>query len=106
MTTKLLEVRDRATFIPVMATRISRDDGYLARRAGFGEHPMIILTKLTDIDSEYDAYAWGNRTMTVAHNYIDAHFDDLKDGAVVDVEFILGESTSVAVSEEKQYGIS
>jgi hypothetical protein len=36
MISKLLEVRDAGTFIPVLATSISKEDGYLARRAGFG----------------------------------------------------------------------
>jgi hypothetical protein len=37
--------------------------------------------------------------MRVACEYIGAHFDDLKDGRVVDVEFILGETKEPKVPE-------
>jgi hypothetical protein len=37
--------------------------------------------------------------MPVSHNYIIDHFDELADGDVVDVEFILGEKPAKKVSE-------
>jgi hypothetical protein len=37
--------------------------------------------------------------MATAHHYIYDHFDELDDGDVVDVEFILGETAIKKVSE-------
>lgn len=113
MNSKLFEVRDRATFIPVLATRIDpyRDSSpglpefYLMRRAGFGCDACVILCRLEcsgiDRNATYDVYAWGNqaRTLQVAHQYILDHFDELESGAVIDVEFILGESGNPKLSE-------
>jgi len=96
---KLFEIRDRATFIPAMAIRVSGDDGYLMRRAGF-ESPMTYLVQLATEKAHYDPYNWGNRTMGTAHHYIDAEWDHLKDGDVVDVEFILSETDAPKVSEQ------
>lgn len=48
---------------------------------------------------ECDPYAWGDRTWTVAHVFIEANWDNLKDGDVIDVEHILGESTTKKLSE-------
>jgi hypothetical protein len=100
MTPKLFEIRDKATFIPVLAIDISAKDGYLARRAGFG-HRCIQLVDFRGRTS-YDPFDWGGRTFTAAHTYIETHWDDLANGAVVDVEFILGETAQPKVSEEKE----
>ena len=101
MVTKLLEIRDDGTFIPAMAVRVSGTDGYLMRRAGFGDVPMVYLVKLATEDCRYDPYNWDNpRTMGHAHNYIAEHWDELSDGDVIDVEFILGETTTKKISEE------
>ena len=37
--------------------------------------------------------------MPIAHNYVLDHFDELEDGDVVDVEFILGETEVKKTSE-------
>jgi hypothetical protein len=103
MQTKLFEVRDRATFLPVMATSagaINQAQAYLLRRVGFLNGDSIILTRLAgESPSSADAYYWNDRTMQVAHNYIQEHFDSLTDGDVIDVEYILGESTKKKQSE-------
>ena len=39
--------------------------------------------------------------MPVAHNYIIEHWHELKDGDVVDVQFILGETKAPKVSERR-----
>lgn len=99
MTTKLLEIRDRATFIPALAISIEASDGPLARRAGF-ESQCIELIHLTSQQCEYDPYSWGGgRTMANAHEYIRTHWDEISEGDVIDVEFILGESGAQKVSE-------
>lgn len=92
MQTRLLEIRDRATLIPALAIQVSAADGPIMRRAGFGDVPMVYLLMLATQECQYDSFAWGPaRTMGVAHRYIETAFDDLADGDVVDVEFILGE---------------
>ena len=118
MITKAFEVRDRGTFIPVVAIKmvthcmpdITGDqfdaEVYLLRRAGYNfEHPSILLCRMEASgvrdNATYDAYAWGQnpRTMHVAHLHIEQNFDELESGAVVDVEYILGEKTEKKVSE-------
>ena len=98
MTTKLLEIRDRATFIPALAILVSGEDGYLMRRAGF-ECSMVYLVALATQKCGYDPFAWGNRTMNVAHQYIEKEWAMLRDGDVVDVEFVLGETSTPKTSE-------
>jgi hypothetical protein len=101
METKLFEIRDRGTFVPAMAIRVSGADGYLMRRAGF-DSPMVYLVMLATEKCRYDPYNWDNmRTMGNAHNFIQAQWDTLTTGDVVDVEFILGETLEPKQSEEK-----
>lgn len=104
MIVKLLEVRDKATFLPVFAisTKPSNDgQGYLLRRCGFISGDAVILARLNgEQPSSADAYFWGDRTMSAAHHYIEQHFDELKDGDVIDVEFIKGETTKPKTSEK------
>jgi hypothetical protein len=98
---KFIEIRDAGTFIPALAIPISREDGYLARRAGFGDR-CIYLIKLNMEMCAYDPYSWtgGARTMTVAHEWIREHWDEITDGQVVDVEYILGLRATPKESEE------
>jgi len=98
MEAKTLEVRDKATFIPVMGVRVSGVDGYLMRRAGFNS-AMIYLVHLTGERCAYDPFTWADRTMCTAHQFIEKEWDNLQDGDVVDVEFILGESSIKKQSE-------
>lgn len=117
MDVKLFEVRDRATFIPVMAVRLRNRDPseyFLLRRAGYaGEQidgpegdvePYVILCMLDQVEAHYDAFDWQNRrTMTTAHRYVIAHWKQLESGAVIDVEFILHETAQPKVSEAFTY---
>lgn len=106
--TKLFEVRDFSTFIPVLATslwvvpEIENDpESFLIRRSGFApSNNEICLVRLSDFIGQYDPYAWlDRRTMHTAHKHIRDHWDDLPSGAVIDVEFILGESANPKPSE-------
>lgn len=111
MKAKLLEVRDVGTFIPVLAVNMRTDnegDRYLAGRAGYGrtakqQADFVWVAKMTGSEpsSTYDPHGWpgSSRTMTVAHQYIVDHFDELKPGAVVDVEHILGITETPKESE-------
>ena len=97
---KVVEIRDRGTFIPALATRIdpeSERERKLFARAGFGlsiatQREYVVLTKLVDAKSQHDPFGWGDRTMTTAHRFIAECFDTLTSGAVVDVEHLLGET--------------
>ncbi|MEX2461286.1 MAG: hypothetical protein WD469_08330 [Paenibacillaceae bacterium] len=103
--TKTFEIRDSATFIPVIATQLRStmpNEAYLLRRAGYQnsiESVLVMVTRLSDCLSANDSYEWGNRTMQVAHVYIEEHFAELMPGTVVDVQFILGETKAPKVSE-------
>lgn len=100
MTSKFVEIRDRATLIPALAIQLSGADGYLPRRAGF-QSPMVYLIALSLQKAHYDPYDWGGgaRTLKVAHGWLEKHFNDVPDHGVVDVEFILGETPTPKASE-------
>lgn len=106
MKCKVLEVRDRATFIPVLAVDMNPTNDeqvYLLRRCGYpcDGRANIAITNLSADGGKCwnDPPAWGGRTYPVAHQYIIDHWGLLKDGDVVDVEFILGETKQPKVSE-------
>ena len=103
MQIKLLEVRDRMTFLPVYAISAqpaNGGQGYLLRRCGFMGQPAVIVARLNgEGHSTADPYHWNDRTMQAAHLYIEQNFYALSDGDVVDVEFILGETMVPKTSE-------
>lgn len=131
MEVKLLEVRDRLTFIPVIAiamveqpasaaglgsldpvaVKAIADRRYLLGRAGYADderHPTIALAHLSAAKTAdrasgktfcCDPYDWCDRTYQCAHLYIEKNWHDLKDGDVIDVEHILGETASPKLSE-------
>lgn len=105
--TKLFEVLDTATCVPVLAVRMdigAADDQerYLLRRSGYGR-PLVLLTECSGGRCTYDPYDWNDRTFHTAHEYITEHWDELCSGDVVDVEFILGESDAPKPSERVYY---
>lgn len=107
MIVKCLEIRDRMTFIPVAAVNTAPSSAaqrYLIRRAGYASlGGTVIVVNLNDCRASNDPYGWGNsRTMQVAHAYIEENFETLKDGDVVDVEFILGETSEPKRSERHE----
>jgi hypothetical protein len=114
MEIKCLEIRDAGTFIPVICIRPVPDNEaqrWLLRRDGYrgNENEMCIIM----IDAQcrgvaYDPYDWprDTRTKPHAHLWIAAHWHELSDGDVVDVEFILGETSQKKVSERKEWECS
>ena len=104
MRTLALEIRDRGTFVPMVAVKMTSEneaEGYLLRRSGFSDtNPLILLTRMGGGEASYDPYSWGDRTFHVAHKYIQEHFDELNDGDVVDVEYILCETGVCKLSEK------
>jgi len=107
--TKLFELRDHSTFIPIIASRMTSDDpheAWLLRRAGYrweGEGappPLVLLTRVQgNYRAQYDPYSWTGRTYPVAHDHIARNWHELQSGAVVDVRFILGETPAPCESE-------
>jgi hypothetical protein len=112
MQVKALEIRDEGTFIPALAVDMNPSLGvfperceaqkYLLRRCGYpcDGRANIVLTRLDgNGKATNDPYEWGGRTWPVAHHYIIEHWEELHDGDVVDVSFILGETEKPKVSE-------
>lgn len=112
---KLFELRDSATFIPIIAILVCPDqdvtdvnlaiteqEKFLLRRCGYPplERNIIICNARGDERGAYcDPYDWNDRTYKTAHNYIIDNWDNLRDGQVIDVQYILGETTEVKRSE-------
>lgn len=127
MIAKALEVRDEGTFIAILAVNMNpgahypdgtmtedklaehladhRGRTYLLRRCGYpcDGRPNIAITQLSADGGPCwnDPYGWGGRTYPVAHNYIIEHWNELRDGDLVDVEFILGETAAPKKSERE-----
>lgn len=107
---KILEIRDSGTRIDCLAWRMrSNQDAmefhYIHERAGYPKDgSSIMLMRLHDGLATNDPYSWGElragaRTLPVAHDWIINHFDELEDGDVVDVQYILLETTAPKVAE-------
>lgn len=114
MKVKTLEIRDEGTFVPVLCvdmnpdialTGVNEGQRYLLRRCGYACDlwPNILMTRLSaDGGAAWnDPYGWGGRTFPVAHKYIIENWEGLRDGDVVDVSFILGETTKPKLSERE-----
>jgi hypothetical protein len=104
MITKVLEIRDKGTHIPALAIKLvpsNEDERYVLERGGYSDAcPQVLLIKICYPQANYDSEMWGGgRTMVYAHRYIMRYFDELTDGDVIDVQFILGETTEKKVSE-------
>lgn len=113
MEIKCLELRDRNTFVPVICISPVPDNEaqhYLLRRDGYRgntDEPCIIMIDAQCRGVAYDPYDWQHdrRTKPVAHLFISEHWHVLKDGDVIDVEFILGETSSKKISERETVAI-
>jgi hypothetical protein len=107
METKVLEIRDAGTFLPVICIRPLPDNDaqrYLLQRDGYScdpTDPIIIMIDAQCRGVSYDPYGWlgGSDTKRVAHQYIEHHWSELSDGAVIDVEHIKGLTGAPKVSE-------
>jgi hypothetical protein len=107
MEVKCLEIRDKATFCPVICIRPVPDNDaqrYLLRRDGYGvcsdpSDPCIILITNQCKGAACDPYYWRDRTFRTAHSWIEEHWYELVDGDVIDVEYILFETTEKKRSE-------
>lgn len=106
MILKVLEVRDEATCIPVVAIRMAPGNPVEAKylwRYGFPpDGSGVILITLSDQRATSDAYSWagGSRgTLCPAHLYIESHWDILNDGDVIDSRVIRGEAIEAVEAE-------
>lgn len=107
MKTKTVEVRDRLTFLVIIAIKPSprnEEERYLWSRVGYGQSAedqsrYVLVAKLGDDKFSYDPNTWSNRTMYTAHKYLQENWDSVQNGQVLDVEYILGETDSPKISE-------
>ena len=110
METKLFELRDVGTFIPVLCVRLgSRNEAerFLLARGGYGrfaeDHQRYVLMMGVDGGSgavTSDPYDWaGNRTRMACHQHIIDNWDTLNSGDVVDWEFITGKTDKPKTSD-------
>lgn len=109
MTCKTIEIRDRGTFVPALLVRLDPADDrdrWLLARSGFGasaedQRQYVLLINLVK-DAPYDAFGHGAaRTLRVAHHHAIECFDQIQNGAVVDVEYLLDERSEPKVSEQE-----
>lgn len=115
MKTKLIEIRDSATMIFALCTDMNPDTSVqraYMRLYGYpcDGRPNIMVTHAmgNGTPATNDPYMWGGRTWPTAHHYIIDHWNELEDGSVVDVEFILGEreAPKASVMEEESSTIA
>ena len=105
METKLFEIRDRGTLIIVLCVDMNPTSEYqrkALRQYGYpcSGAPNIMLTHANGGKrASNDYYDWGDRTYRTAHQYITENWKIMKEGDVVDVEFILGETLQPKTSE-------
>lgn len=114
MITKTFEVRDRGTFIPVMAVKLwpeSEADRYLIARSGYGTNAIdqakyVMIGRLDGAgkftSDVFEMGPKGTRTMEVAGRYIIEYFEHLPSGSVIDVEYILQEKPQKKISESQE----
>lgn len=110
MQVKIFEILDRMTCIPMMAVKLGRANGdhaisrerirKLLARAGYsssidGQANFVLLVEISGGGGEVncDPYDWNDRTKSTAHAHIIEQWDKLSTGDVIDVEFVLGETT-------------
>ena len=103
MITKCIEVRDEGTCMPMLAIKMrpdSRVEAHFLWRCGYPRDGHgVVLMHLSNQKASSDPYEFGGRTWPAAHAYIIQHFDELMEGAVVDVRVILGEAHEPAAPE-------
>lgn len=106
MEIKLLELRDRGTFIPAFAFRSEPDNDrerYLLRRAGYSMgQPLVILGRLEGNECHYDPYEWMWDPWRTVHHHLMEHWEEVNSGDVLDAEFLRGESQQPKQSVQKE----
>lgn len=103
MKIKMIEIRDTFTRIAALAIKTEgetpSEKAFWVKGGGYGQN-AVILVQLEEAEAHSDPFKWTPfRAMREAHLYIRQHFDELPDRAVVDVEYIKGETTEPKDSE-------
>lgn len=109
MIVKIFEIRDAGTFVPVICIKPVADNErqrYLLKRDGYSLEPdddiiIMIDAQCSGVSYSYCGWKGDARTKPVAHRYIERHWDQLADGDVIDVQYILGETTAPKRSERE-----
>lgn len=104
---KVLEIRDNMTCIPALALMIIGGPGDRRDRivwhAGYGPAGCVLLTHLQTSEAHFEPYEWGNgkgcRTMTTVHEHLQDNWPSIKDGELIDVRVLLGETKEPCESE-------
>lgn len=92
METKVFEVRDRLTFIPIMAIRLNQEDPqerYLVRQSGWTAE--FIFARINNMHFTMGIEWQKDRTLGTVTRHIRENWNNLISGEVIDVEFVLGE---------------
>ena len=111
--TKMFEVRDSATRVPIIVCCVKGalfSERMMLRSAGWGTDTILsdklVFMLRADGEQGYTPivlYNLNDRTFHVALKYISEHFDELHNGDVIDVEFILGETEIIKTAEWPAY---
>lgn len=118
MRAKLIEIRDEGTFIAALAVdveAVNEAERYLLSRTGFTPHqhaPRFVLLSSNlsshPMDMTYDVADWGvygQRTYQTVHKWLkDTAWDEIEPGQVVDVQYILGETSAPKRPEREEFG--
>lgn len=111
MEVKVLEIRDSLTYLGALAIKMTSSDPIQSRhlwRAGYEPgSPCIVMVRLNDAQGACDPYMWpersgGTRTMAHAHLYVVEHWDELRDGDVIDIEHIYWQELGLAAQPAKK----
>lgn len=124
--TKLIEVRDHMTCMIMLATRPGqyhpapdtirqplltpthveqrKRESWMWNRSGFGNDSSYTRNSvfLTDIDrgeTQLDPYDWRNDRTRAAHIWIRDNFDKIPHTGLVDIRYLLGETTEPCTSD-------
>jgi len=102
MEIKLFEVRDSDTFIAAFGFTTDNPapgQAQLLAREGYRDRQIMFGYLSGERPASPDPYFWKCRTMSTAHNHAFVNWDRLRDGDVIDVQYILGERTEPKKSE-------
>lgn len=109
MESKVFEVRDRMTFIPLIAVRMNHreaDERYLVRQAGWREEFLFGRMSNDSIALEHVARWRHCATLGTACEFIAQNWEALENGAVIDSEYIRGESKQPKVKQRLENPLS
>lgn len=106
METKLFELRDEGTFIPLLCIKpgsptVHEFESKMAWRYGYKDSRAIIVLHMSvpTRGCNVDPYEWGDRTFQTAHLHIEKNWDKLRTGDLIDVRVLLGETDTPCESE-------